>query len=80
MADLAAAEAFREGAVTGKTHQDQARAWRRWDEWYESVGIIDDTFIEHFTKHQRVKLIGAFAMALREGHFSGQAYDKLAAG
>ena len=80
MADLVAAEASREGAVTGKTHEDQARAWRRWNEWIESIGIIDDIYLDSFTKHQRVKLIGAFAMAMREGRFSGQAYDKLAAG
>ena len=32
MADLAAAEAAREGAVTGKTHEDQARVCRRFRE------------------------------------------------
>lgn len=78
MAYLAAAETAREGAVTGKTHEDQARAWRRWCEWCDEVGIIEDYFLDYFNKYQRIKLIGGFAMALREGRFSGPAYDTLA--
>ena len=80
MADLAAAETSCEEAVTGKTYKDQARVWQMWQEWGESVGIIDDIFPVHFTKHQRIKLIGTFVMALHGGHFLGPAYDKLAAG
>ena len=80
MADLIAAETAREGAVTGKTHEDQARAWRRWEAYCDSIGIIEDEFLDHFKKPQRIKLMGAFAMALRGGRFSGPAYDSLAEG
>ena len=80
MADLAAAETARKGAVTGKTHEDQARAWRRWCEWCDSVGITEDKCLDGCTKPQRIKLMGAFSMALRGGRFSGQAYDTLAEG
>ena len=79
MADLAAAETAREGAVTGKTHEDQARAERRWIEWCKSVGI-EDYFLSNFSRGQRIRLIGAFAMAVREGRFSGKAYETLAEG
>ena len=79
MADLAAAEVAREGVVTGKTHEDQARAWRRWSQYLESIGT-DDHYLDNFTRPQRIKLMGAFAMALRGGRFSGPAYDTLAEG
>ena len=78
MADLAAAEVAREGAVTGKTHEDQARAWGRWEKWCDSVGLIDDVFLDDIdNKGQRIRLVGAFAMAMREARFSGPAYDSL---
>jgi hypothetical protein len=80
LADLAAAEVAREGAVTGKTHEDQARAFRRWKEYCDSIGLIDDYYLDHFTRGQRIKLVGAFAMAMRGARFSGPAYDSLAEG
>jgi hypothetical protein len=48
--------------------------------WVESVGIIDYYFLDHFTRSQRIRLVGAFASALRQGRFSSAAYDTLAAG
>ena len=80
MADLAAAEVAREGAVTGKTHEDQARAFRRWKEYCDSIGLIDDYYLDHFTRGQRIKLVGAFAMTMRGARFLGPAYDSLAEG
>ena len=50
MADLIAAETVREGAVTGKTHEDQARAWRKWEAYFDSIGIIEDEFLDYFKK------------------------------
>ena len=49
LAYLAAAETAREGAVTGKTHADQARAWSRWEKYCGSIGIIEDEFLDQFT-------------------------------
>lgn len=80
MADLAAAEAARKGTVTEKTHEDQARAWRRWKEWCDSVGLIDDYLLVHFNRYQQIRLMGAFAMAVRGARFSGPSYDTLAEG
>ena len=78
MVDLAAAEAAREGAVTGATHADQTRAFRRWRDWCDQIGLIDDYFLDNFTKGQRIRLVGAFAMAMRDARFSGPAHDTLA--
>mmetsp|Transcript_30867 Transcript_30867/g.65030 ORF Transcript_30867/g.65030 Transcript_30867/m.65030 type:complete len:470 (+) Transcript_30867:3029-4438(+) len=78
LADLVAAETAREGAVTGKTQEDQARAWDRWVEWCRSTGISNDVFLDEFSRSERNKLFGAFAMALREGRFSGSNVHSLA--
>ena len=80
LADLHAAKTAREGAVTGKTHADQARAWARWKQWCESIGVDNDVLLDGFTRHQRLQLIGAFAMALRSGRFSRQTHGTLVEG
>ena len=69
MADCVAAEDARQGAVTGKTIEDQDRAWRRWEEYANSIGIGDDLFLDGLPKPNRIKIMGAFALALREGRF-----------
>ena len=78
MVDLVAVNTTSQDAVTGKTHEDEARAWRRWTEYARSIGITQDFFLDGLTKPQRIKLMGAFALAMREGRFSSQAYDTLA--
>ena len=80
MADCVAAEDARQGAVTGKTIEDQDRAWRRWEEYANSIGIGDDLFLDGLSKPNRIKLMGAFAMALSEGRFSKRAHAPLAEG
>ena len=76
MADLIAAETAHEEAVTRKTHDVQARAWRRWKLYTESIGC-DDPFLDGLDKASKIKLMGAFAMALREGRYSRRAHDTL---
>ena len=80
MADLAAADIAREGAVTGHTHDNQACALRRFEQYLQSVGLSDDPFLDGFTCDQQNRIMCAFAMAMREGRFSGPAYDRLAKG
>lgn len=70
MADCVAAEDARQGSVTGKTLEDQDRAWRRWEEYANSIGIHDDIYLDNLSKPNRIKIMGAFALALREGRFS----------
>ena len=80
MADIVAAEAVCEGEVTGKTQEDQARAWSRFRSWCDSAGLVDDYFLDNFTRGQRIKLVGDFAMAMHRARFSGPEYDTLAEG
>jgi hypothetical protein len=65
--DLVAAETAREGAVTGSTHENQARSWRRFNKYLDSIGLAHDPYLESFSRSQRNRIIGAFAMALRQG-------------
>jgi hypothetical protein len=51
MADLFAAEIAREGAVTGSTLEDQARAWARWKEYANSIGLEQGHFLDDFYRH-----------------------------
>ncbi len=80
MADLVAAEIACEGAVTGSTHKNQAWLWQQFSKYLDSIGLGHDFFLESFTRSQRNKIIGAFAMALRQGQYSGKAYATLALG
>ena len=80
MADLIAAEAAREGAVTRSTHNDGSRAWKRFCLYLDSIGLSNDTFLDSFTRPQRNKIIGCFAMAMREGRFSHKSHGTLACG
>ena len=43
-----------------------------------SIRIVEDNFLDHFRRGQRIRLIGASAVAVREGRFSGPSYDTLA--
>ncbi len=45
MADLSAAALARERAITGDTHNDAARAWRRWTNYCMSIGC-DDFYLD----------------------------------
>ncbi len=78
MADLSTAKTTREGAVERGTHEKQARAWRRWNTCCESIGLEHNLFLDGFTRHQRIKILGAFAVALRNGRFSKRANGTMA--
>jgi hypothetical protein len=80
VADLIAAETSREGAVTGGTHENHAWSWHRFSRYLESIGIGHAIFLDSFTRSQQNKIIGAFAMALQQGQFSGPSHDTLAVG
>ena len=57
--------------VTKKnTHKDQDRAWVRRVKYCESVGLAEeDVYLDGFLRHNRIIIMGAFAMAMREGVF-----------
>ncbi len=48
--------------------------------YLDSIGLSHDPYLESFTRSQRNRIIGAFAMALRQGRYSGKAHDTLASG
>jgi hypothetical protein len=80
VADLITAATARERAVTGATHEDQARAQRRWIEYLKSIGLSHDPFLDSLNRCQWNLLICAFATAVRDGRFSSNAFKTLAAG
>jgi hypothetical protein len=80
MADLIAAVSSREGAVTGSTHKNHAQLWHRFTKYLGTISIGHNVFLNSFTRSQQNKIIGAYAMALREGQFSLAAHDTLALG
>ena len=79
MADLLAAAASRERAITGASHDDGARSWERWQKWCQSVGC-NDLYLDQFSQLERNLLLGAFAMAVREGRFTKNRTDALVEG
>jgi len=52
VADCVAAQITDEQAVERGTHEKQARAWRCWKEYIESIGIKTDDYLENFTREQ----------------------------
>ena len=70
----------RKGSVKGSTPKEQNRAWHRWTTWTESVGIIDDIFLDGFTQAQRTRLLGGYTMAVRNGRYSVSVYQTLVEG
>jgi hypothetical protein len=81
MADLLAAAASRERAITGASHDDGAHAWGRWQQWCwcESVGC-NETYLDGFNQVEQNLLLGAFSMAVREGRFSRDHSEQLVEG
>jgi hypothetical protein len=78
MADLTAASTARETAVGQKIHKNEARAWDRYTKWCEQVGLGHDLFLDGSSKQHRIDIMGAFAVAIRDGWFSRRDDDPLA--
>jgi hypothetical protein len=79
MADLHAAAAARERAITGASQDNGAQAWRRWEQYCKSVGC-DNFYLDRPTQQERILMLGAFAMADREGRFLQECHEPLAKG
>jgi hypothetical protein len=67
---LDAAEEARDGAVVASTHAEQARYRRRWHQFCAQVGLGNDHLLDGFDAPTCVRLLGAFAHAVRLGRFS----------
>ena len=51
--------------------------WARWEQYCESIGLEDDVYLDEFSNPNRIRLMGAVAMAMREGIFSRQSHGPL---
>ena len=78
MADLASASAAAEEGVGGGTHENDTRAWARYTQYCDSVGIDRIYFLVGMPRQHKLAIIGAFAVAIREGRFSRQSDAPLA--
>jgi hypothetical protein len=67
LADLLTPEITREGAVTRKTQEDQDMALRRWVKYCHSIGITTNFYLDSLEKPDKIKIVGAFSVALRKG-------------
>ncbi len=78
MADLAAALVAAEEGVDGGTHKNDTRAWTRYTQYCNSIGLDDNYFLDGMPQQHKLAVMGAFAMAIREGQFSRQSDAPLA--
>ena len=70
MADLASATAAAEEGVGGGTHANDARAWSRYTKYCDSIGLDGNYFLDGMPQQHKLAIMGAFAVAVREGRFS----------
>ena len=75
---LLAAKDAQKSSVTGTTNKEQDRAWSRWKEFLTSIELYDDDFLKKFNQNLKVRLLSAFAQSVRNGEYSGEAFDSLA--
>ena len=69
MADLASATAAHQTAVGGNTLDNKTRAWNRYSEYCQSIGLGDNLFLEDMSRTHRIEIIGDFVVAMHQGQF-----------
>ncbi len=79
LADLTAAAITHERGVTGGTHNGKTWAWSRWTKYCKSVRCTD-FFMDQLTRNERIIMLWAFAMAIREGQFLPDCHEVLIEG
>ena len=67
---LQAARASREIARTSGTNAKLDRAWKRWELFLVNIELEHDEFLDNLSPANRVRILGAFAQAVREREFS----------
>ena len=75
---LAAACDAREDARTPATNAKLDRAWVRWKQFIHTIELQQDEFLDTFTQQDRVRILGAFAQAVRERELSRNGESQLA--
>jgi hypothetical protein len=67
LADLNAAKSSRNGAVVeGTTNEKFSLAWNHYKSYLMSIGIVDDWYLDNFSRDKKHKILGAFCNAIRE--------------
>ncbi len=79
LADLTAVAIAREQAVTGETHDGKAQEWQHWTTYCKSIGCTD-LFMDQLTQNEQISMLGAFAMAVREGELLRDCHKMLVEG
>ncbi len=78
MVDLAAARTARQAAVGGNTLDDKTKAWNWYTEYCNSIGLGDNPFPEGMSQTHKIKILGGFDVAVRQGQFSRPLHAPLA--
>jgi hypothetical protein len=77
MADLASALAAHQTAFIRSTLENKARAWRRYSEYCKSCVLGNNPFLKGMSRNKKIEIMGAFAVAVRQGQFSGPHHASL---
>ena len=78
MGKLSYAQDARESARTSSTNYKLDRVWIRWIKFLTHIDLQHDKFLKEFKQEDRVRLLGAFAQAIREREFSRSGEKDLA--
>ena len=74
---LLAANTAREVAVVQGTTVKQALAWRRWENFLETIRVHSaEIFLDCFTRCEKHQLLGAFAAIIQRGDCSASRFLK----
>ena len=80
MDKLSAARDAREKARTPGTNAKLDRAELRWKQFLTKIELDHDEFLDNLNPQDRVRILGAFAQAIREREFSTSGPNDLASG
>ncbi len=78
MADLAAALVAAEEGVGRGTHKNDTRAWARYTQYCDSIGLDGNYFLDGMPQQHKLAVMGAFAVAIHKGQFLRQSDAPLA--
>ncbi len=78
MADLSAVSSAHQAAVGGGTHENNARSWNCYIKYCDSIRLGGNYFLDEMHRQHQIEIIGAFAVAVRQGQFSQKGDDPLA--
>jgi hypothetical protein len=78
MADLSAASAAHQAAVGEGTHENDTLLWNRYVKYCNSIGLGGNYFLDRMHRQHQIEIVGAFAMAVRQGQFLRQGDGPLA--